>query len=237
MTKKVTMNKLTELLRLHYQAKLSQRQIARSLKLSVGAVSKYLRRAEDAGLTWPLPEGHSEHALAAQLQPITTPKAASAAEPDFHALAKELTRKGMTRRLLWEEYAQAHPDNHYSYSHFTVRFRDWRQRQQLSMRQHHRAGEKLFVDYCGPTLPVINPDTGEVRHAQVFVSVLGASSYTYAEATWSQGLPDWIGAHVRAFEFYGGVPEVVVPDYVPGHIIRIMCPPPLCGQFSLSWYS
>ena len=125
---------------------------------------------------------------------------------------RELRRKGMTRQLLWEEYAQTHPDNHYSYSRFTVLFKRWRQCQKLSMRQIHRAGEKLFVDYCGPTLPVINPDTGEVRDAQVFVAVLGASSYTYAEATWTQSLPDWIGAHVRAFSFFGGVVEVIVPD-------------------------
>ena len=134
------------------------------------------------------------------------------AEPDFVAIAQELKKKGMTRQLLWEEYAQAHPDNHYSYSRFAVLFKRWRCKQQLSMRQQHRVGEKLFVDYCGPTLAVVNPDTGESREAQVFVAVLGASSYTYAEATWSQSLPDWIGSHVRAFEFYGGLPEVVVPD-------------------------
>jgi len=93
-----------------------------------------------------------------------------------------------------------------------VLFKRWRRKQQLSMRQQHLAGEKLFVDYCGPTMSVVNPDTGEIRQAQVFVAVLGASSYTYAEATWSQSLPDWLGSHARAFAFYGGVPEVVVPD-------------------------
>ncbi len=127
-------------------------------------------------------------------------------------MASELKQKGMTRQLLWEEYAEAHPDNHYSYSRFSVLFKRWRGATQLSMRQQHRAGEKLFVDYCGPTLSVVNPDTGEIRHAQVFVAVLGASSYTFAEATWSQSLPDWVGSHVRAFAFYGGLPAIVVPD-------------------------
>jgi len=97
------------------------------------------------------------------------------------------------------------------------------------MRQTHKAGEKCFVDYCGPTVPIINPQTGEVRTAQVFVAVLGASNYTYAEATWSQSLRDWLSSHVRTFEFFGGIPEMVVPDYVPGHIIRIMFPIPLCS--------
>ena len=97
------------------------------------------------------------------------------------------------------------------------------------MRQDHRAGEKLFVDYAGHTVPVMDRTTGEIHEAQVFVAVMGASNYTYAEATWSQTLPDWIGSHIRAFEFLGGVPELVVPDYVPGHIIRIMFPIPLCS--------
>ena len=207
------MRKLKEILRLRYEAQLSQRPIARSLNLSLGAISKYLQRAEAAGLGWPLPEGMSDSKLEALLRPgRTDPVSTALALPDFAEVAQELTRKGMTQQLLWEEYAAAYPGNHYSYSRFTVLFRRWRQKQQLSMRQQHRAGEKLFVDYCGLTLPVVNPDTGVIREAQVFVAVLGASSYTYAEATWSQTLPDWIGSHVRAFQFYGGLVEVVVPD-------------------------
>ncbi len=118
----------------------------------------------------------------------------------------------MTRQLLWEEYAEHHPVNHYSYSRFTVLFGQWRKKQRISMRQTHIAGDKLFVDYAGLTLGIIDARTGEARPAQVFVSVLGVSSYTYAEATWTQSLPDWIGSHVRAFEFYGGVTQTVVPD-------------------------
>jgi transposase len=208
------MFKLKEILRLKYEAQLSLRQIALSLSLSVGVISKYLHRAEAAGLGWPLPPDLSEQALTKLLQPprAVFSNSSAMAEPDFEQIASELKQKGMTRQLLWEEYAEDFPDNHYSYSRFTVLFRQWRQKQQLSMRQTHRAGEKLFVDYCGPTLPVVNPDSGEIREAQVFVAVLGASSYTYAEATWSQALPDWIGSHVRAFEFYNGVTQIVVPD-------------------------
>ena len=207
------MMKLRELLRLKYEAQLSVRQIALCLSLSVGAVSKYVQRADAAGLDWPLPDELSELGLQALLQPRRSTVASSdVAEPDFMAIEQELKQKGMTRLLLWQEYAHAHPGNHYSYSRFTVLFKRWRQTQQLSMRQQHCVGEKLFVDYCGPTLSVVNPETGLVRDAQVFVAVLGASSYTFAEATWSQSLPDWVGSHVRAFAFYGGLPAVVVPD-------------------------
>jgi transposase len=212
-TKRVTMNKLKEMLRMKYEAQLSLRQIALCLSLSIGVISKYLKRADGAGIGWPLPEGMSDKALERLLQPAKKSVVSlTMAEPDFLDIAQELPQKGMTRLLLWQEYAQAHPDNHYSYSRFTVLFKHWSKSQQLSMRQTHRIAEKLFVDYCGPTLTVVNPDTGEARSAQVFVAVLGASSYTYAEATWSQSLPDWIGSHVRAFTFYGGLPEIVVPD-------------------------
>ena len=211
--KKVTVLKLKDILRLHHEAHLSQRQIARSLKLSVGVISEYLTRARLAGIAWPLPPDVGEDQLVAILQPKRNGAVtALLAEPDFAELSVELSRKGMTRQLLWEEYAERHPKNHYSYSRFTVLYRAWHKKQRISMRQTHRAGEKLFVDYAGLTLKIIDPRSGEERPAQVFVSVLGMSSYTYAEATWTQSLPDWIGSHVRAFEFYGGVPEVVVPD-------------------------
>ena len=212
-TKRVTMQKIKDVLRLKFQAKLSVRQIALSLCLSLGVISKYLQRAEAAGIGWPLPEGMSDDELKAKLQPARQVTAApTAVEPDFTEMQQELRRKGMTLQLLWEEYALAHPEAHYSYSRFCALYKRWRGQQKLSMRQVHRAGEKLFVDYCGPTVAVVNPETGEFRQAQVFVAVLGASSYTFAEATWSQSLPDWVGSHVRAFEFLGGLPELVVPD-------------------------
>jgi len=220
-TKRVTMQKLKEVLRLRYGAELSIRQIATSLGLSSGVVAKYISRAQAAGLGWPLPEGLSEAELAIQLRPgRSVNPTQTAVEPDFIAIQAELRAKGMTRQLLWEEYAAAHPDDHYSYSRFTVLYRQWRARQQLSMRQTHRAGEKLFIDYCGPTMAVVNPSTGEVRTAQVFVAVLGASSYTYAEATWSQSLSDWIGSHVCALEFYGGVPQLLVPDNLKSAVTK-----------------
>jgi len=207
------MQKIKDVLRLKHAGGLSLRQIQKSLHLSIGVISKYLARAEDQGIAWPLPAGMSDQQLASKLQPgRASTKRIQAALPDFSQIQRELTRKGMTRQLLWEEYAQAHPDAHYSYSRFTVLYRAWRACQSLSMRQHHVAGEKMYVDYCGPTMELINPDSGEVQSAQIFVAVLGASSYTYAEATHSQRLPDWIGSHVRAFAFYGGAPQVVVPD-------------------------
>ena len=134
-------------------------------------------------------------------------------EPDFALVHRELKRKGVTLQLLWEEYREGlTPEQTYGYSQFCARYKTWRGRLKRSMRQHHRAGEKLFVDYAGPTVPVIDPRTGELRQANIFVAVLGASSYTYAEATWTQTLPDWCTSHARAFSFFGGVPELVVPD-------------------------
>lgn len=220
-TKRVSMNKLKELLRMKYDAQLSLRQMALCLNLSIGVISKYLKRAEAANIGWPLPEGMSDADLAAVLQPAKKSVVTlTMAEPDFDDIRDELSTKGMTLLLLWQEYADTHPDNHYSYSRYTVLFKRWNNRQQLSMRQVHRAGEKLFVDYCGPTLSVVNPDTGEIRSAQVFVAVLGSSSYTYAEATWSQKLPDWIGSHVRAFAFYGGLPLIIVPDNLKSAVTK-----------------
>ena len=144
-TKKVTMQKIKDTLRLRYDAKLPQRQIALSLGLSLGVVSKYLQRTEAVGLSWPLPEGLSDHELATRLQPPRKVAEAQVfVEPDFSKMQQELKRKGMTRQLLWEEYAQACPDAHYSYSRFTVLYRRWRAKQKLSMRQVHRVGEKLF---------------------------------------------------------------------------------------------
>jgi len=117
---------------------------------------------------------------------------------------QELKTKGVTKLLLWQEYRQQHPDDGYSYAQYCHRYRVWQGQQQRSMRQAHRAGEKMFVDYCGPTMAVVNPDTGELRHAQIFVAVLGDSNYTFACASWSQNKADWLQAHVKAFEFFGG---------------------------------
>jgi transposase len=153
----------------------------------------------------------SDDELERRLFPSVQVQAPVRPAPKWAEVHSELKRKGVTLRLLWEEYAEDHPEG-YRYSRYCELYRQWRRTVDLSMRQVHRAGEKCFVDYAGPTVDVINPRTGEVRQAHIFVAVLGASNYTYAEATWTQGLEDWTGAHVRAYEFYGGVPEITVPD-------------------------
>lgn len=210
--KRITMRNIREVLRLR-QAGLSLRQIRGSTKLSLGGVQKLLARATELGLQWPLPADLDDQHLAQLFYPGADAAPSSRFEqPDWPTLHQELKRKGMTKQLLWEEYAQQYPNRCYSYSQFCERYRQWQQQQKRSMRQTHLAGEKCFVDYCGQTVGVIHPATGEVRAAQVFVGVLGASNYTYAEATWSQSLPDWLGSHVRMLAFFGGSPALLIPD-------------------------
>jgi len=207
------MRKIKEILRLRYEANLAYRAIALSLNIGYGTVVDYLNRASLAGLSWPIPDDLQERDLARLLFPSQAVTGQRRfAEPNYAVLAQELKSNGVTKLLLWEEYRQHHADDGYSYAQFCHRFQVWLNQQKRSMRQLHRAGEKMFVDYCGPTLPVVNSDTGVLRDAQIFVAVLGASNYTFACAHWSQQLPDWIDAHVQAFEFYGGIPEIVVPD-------------------------
>jgi transposase len=218
-TKKVPMKKIHEVLRLHYEANLSHRKIARACGMSKGVVSKYLALAKARGIPWPLPAGWDESELEARLHPALE-KPARFVEPDFPATHQELKRKDVTLQLLWSEYATAHGTQAYRYSQFCHHYRQWQARQKRSMRQVHKAGEKLFIDYCGPTVPVVDGSTGEIRQAQVFVAVLGASSYTFAEATWSQKLPDWIASHQRAFRFFGGLSELLVPDNLLSGVSR-----------------
>ena len=205
------MRKITEVLRLKFEARLSHEKIALAVGLSKGAVGKYVSLAKSQGLSWPLPAGMDEAELEARLYP---PRRASTRfiEPDHAKIHTELKRKGVTLQLLWSEYVAEAGERAYRYSQFCEHYHQWRQRQKRSMRQVHRAGEKLFIDYCGPTVPIVDTTTGELRQAQVFVAVLGASSYTYAEATWTQELPQWIASHQRAFAFFGGVVELLVPD-------------------------
>jgi transposase len=177
-------------------------------------VADYLRRFEKAGLTWPeaaaLDQGAMERALFPP--PIHIPEA-NRPLPDWSIIQLELKRNcSVTLFLLWQEYREQHPKLGYQYSRFCDRYRHWQGKVDVVMRQEHRAGEKLFVDYAGQTVDIIDRQTGEVRTAQIFVAVMGASSYTYAEATWSQSLSDWIGSHVRALDYINGVPEIVVPD-------------------------
>ena len=215
---RLSMRKIREVLRLRLQCGLSQRETATSCKIGLGTVYEYVRRARDAGLTWPLPEQLTDEALERLLFP-PPPRIASNQRPlpDWETVGKELRRKGVTLLLLWYEYHAAHPDG-YGYSRFCELYNRWAGAAEPRMRCVHKAGEKLFVDYAGPTVPLIDPKTGEVHQAQVFVATLGASSYTYAEATLTQTLPDWISSHVRAFAFFGGVPEILVPDNLKGGV-------------------
>jgi transposase len=216
----VSMRKIRELLRLHFTHALSQHQIAASLNLSVGVVNKYVRLALTAKLGWPLPADlEDDVALKRALLSSKGDKTPTTPAIDFSAVHLALKHKGVTLQLLWEEYCPT-VIMPYSYTHYCLLYRTWLSTQQYSMRQTHKAGEKVFVDYAGPTLAIIDPETGEIRTAQLFVGVLGASNYTYVEATWDQKLANWIGSHVRMFEFFGGVPRLVVPDNLRSAVTR-----------------
>jgi transposase len=204
------MRKIREVLRLKFEAHLSDRQIAKSIGSARSTVQECLRRAREAGLGWPLPAGLDEETLHARLYQRQVPLSRTP-QPDFAHLHAELKRPGVTRLLLWQEYKAERPDG-WQYSVFCDQYRRWLATQDVVLRQNHVPGDKLFVDYAGQTLPIVDRATGEEYQAQIFVAVLGASSYTYAEASWTQRLPDWLGAHVRALEFFGGCPRAAVPD-------------------------
>ena len=209
---RLTMRKIREVLRLKWECGLTNRAIARSCSISHSTVGEYVRRAKEAGLNWPLPADLDEDRLFELLFPQPSrPSSRIIPCPDWSWVHTELRKKSVTLRLLWVEYRDDHPDG-YGYSQFCALYRQWAKRLNPSMRLTHKAGEKVFVDYAGQTVPIVDPDTGEVHQAQIFIGVLGASNYTYVEAQWSQELPNWINGHVRMFSFFGGVPEIVVPD-------------------------
>ena len=216
------MRKIREILRLAIGEGLSRRQVAAATGVPGSTVGDHLTRARLAGLSWPLPEGVDDDWLEARLFAPPSPPLPSALRsmPDWPTVHKELRRhKSVTLQLLWLEYRERHPEG-FGYSWFCQTYRAWRGRLDLVMRGEHRAGEKLFVDFAGQTLPIVDPDTGEVWQAQLFVAVLGASSYTYAEAVASQALPHWIGAHVHAFEAMEGCPRLIVPDNLRSGVAR-----------------
>lgn len=207
------MRKLKEVLRLHSLG-LSQHQIARSCSISQSTVHEYVSAAQAAGVKWPLPEDWGDSQIEQSLFPQRPAPAVwrKHPEPDWAQIHQELqTHKDLTLQLVWQEQRESNPDG-YGYSRFCDLYRRWLQKLDLVLRQEHRAGEKMFVDYAGATIPIHDPQSGDVHAAAVFVAVLGASSYTFAEATTGQDLRNWIGSHMRAFEFLGGVVEVVVPD-------------------------
>ncbi|MCJ7563888.1 MAG: IS21 family transposase [Candidatus Aminicenantes bacterium] len=207
---RLSMRKIREALRLKAGG-LSYRAIARACLIGKETVREYLGRAAEAGLTWPLPEGLSEEDLERRLFPHEPVSLRKEMEPDWALVHRELRKKGVTRQLLWEEY-RVGTSQGYHYSQFCERYRWWKKVLTPVLRMEHKAGEKMFVDYAGPTIPYTDRETGEARKAAVFVAALGASSMTYAEAQTSQELMNWIGGHVRAFEHFMGVTEAIVPD-------------------------
>lgn len=205
------MKKIREVLRLRYELNLSQGKISDSTFLAQSTISEYLSKAKKANLNWPLPDHLDDAQIEALCFPPQQHPIGKVRPPlDFVHIHKEIKRKGVTLRLLWEEYRTAFPDG-LGYSHFCEQYKNWAKTGDFWMPQQHKAGDKLFVDYAGITVPIINPD-GMNYEAQVFVAVMGASSYIYAEATKTQQIPDWIGSHIRMFQFFGGCVQCLVPD-------------------------
>jgi len=217
--RRLSVRKIKEVLRLKWEVGVSDAAVSRSCHVARSTVADCIHRAQVAGLSWPLPDDMNEARLEALLYPPSAPSSLQRPMPDWATVHQEMKGKSVTLCLLWQEYKAQHPDG-FQYSRFSELYRTWRGKLTVSMRQTHKAGEKMFVDYAGPTIPIVDRTTGAEHPAQVFVAVLGASSYTYAEATWTQGLPDWIGSHVRSFEFFGGVPEIVVPDNLKSGVTK-----------------
>jgi transposase len=212
------MRKIREVLRLKAGG-FSKRRIAASLGISATAAMECVQRAWRAGLTWPLQEELSDDALEQRLYPPPTTKDEQRPLPNWAEIHRELKRPGVTLQLLWQEYREQHPGG-YAYSRFCDFHRAWEKRVSPTMRQAHIAGEKMFVDYAGTKLQVIDWATGEILTAELFVAVLGASSLTYVEATWTQSLPDWIGSHIRAFRYFHGVTAMIVSDNLKSGITK-----------------
>jgi len=213
------MRKIAEVLRLD-AAGMSARQIASSIGTGKSTVTEYLDRARAAGVGWPLEDGLDEEALEARLFPAAVAVTTARPVPDWSAIAKELKKKHhVTLRLLWLEWREANPEG-WGYSQFCWHFKCWADTQDVVMRLTHKAGEKMFVDYAGDTMPVTDPDTGEVSDFEVFVAVLGCSGMLFSEATRSQDLASWTGSHIRAWESFGGVTTLTVPDNLRSGVTR-----------------
>lgn len=216
-TKRLSMRKTREILRQKWALGRSHREVARSLSVSVGTVAASLARAREAGLCWAEVEGLRESELEARL--YGEPEAGKRPLPDFADIHRELHRTGVTLQLLHLEYLAEHSDG-YGYTQFCRYYKRWLKGQQRSMRQIHRAGEKMFVDYSGKKPHIVDPKTGEIQEVELFLAVLGASNHTFAEATRTQQLADFLASHVRAFEYFGGVAEATVPDQLKSGVSR-----------------
>jgi transposase len=215
------MRKIREVLKLKLGGGLSDRQVAGALNISPATVGDLVRRASAAGITWPLPEGMGDDALEELLYPRQE-KDISRPLPDMRYLHRELARKGVTLALLWEEYAAEHPQDHYSYQQLARRYRAWRDGLDVSMRQVHKAGERMYTDFAGEKLRIVDSSTGEISEASLFVAAMGFSSYTYAEAFPSEQLPCWIAGHTGAISFFGAAPHIITPDN-PKAIVTRAC--------------
>jgi transposase len=216
----MSMRKIREVLRLTHELGLSVRQVCEATGVGKTAVCEYVHRARVIGITWPIPAEITDTELERRL--FTSAgfhEGSTKPVPDWTKVHEELKRRGVTLMILWEEHRAEHVDGH-GYSRFCELYGEWRKRLSPTMRQTHVAGDKLFVDWAGDTVPIIDPMTGDVHEAHLFVAALGASSYTYAEARWSETLPDWIGAHVNALDFIGGVPKALVPDNLKAGITK-----------------
>jgi transposase len=213
------MHRIRQTLRLQLEAGLSYAEIARAVGIGKGTVGKILLLARAAGVDWALAQTLTDEELEARLYRPAVPRASRQLEPDYAWIHQELKRPGVTLQLLWEEYQRGN-ELAYKYTSFCVKYRAWAAALKRSMRQVHLAGERLFVDYAGQTVPLIDAATGEVRRAQIFVAVLGASNYTFACASATQSAADWVGAIIAALEFIGGVPRLIVPDQTRALIAR-----------------
>lgn len=219
------MRKIRDVLRMNDKG-MPQRDIAAAVMISAGSVHDYLARAREAELTWAAADSMSDSEIEARLFVHLGRNEPKPRYPiDFEWVAREMRRTGVTLQLLWVEYRDAAraaggDPPPYGYSQFCDNYRVWRKRLPLVMRQEHRAGEKLFVDYSGKKPHITDPKTGVCTEVELFVAVLGASNYTYAEATLTQKIPDWLGSHVRAFEYFGRVPAVLVPDQLRSAVMR-----------------
>jgi transposase len=221
---RTNMKKIRDIVRLHFDSGMSTNQIAKTICVARSVVQECIRRVKSEGLNWPLPTELDDFQLERLL--YSSPKAlTSVGLPDWSYVNQELRRKGVTRELLWLEYQEKEQSKDkevaiLSYPQFCRLYKEWSKKLNLVMRQEHLAGDKLFVDFAGPTIPIIDSSTGEVTKAQIFVAVLGATNYTYIEACSSQNIESWIAAHIHTFEFLGGVPELVIPDNLKSGVIK-----------------
>lgn len=208
---RLSMRKIREILRLKFDCNFSNRKIARSCSVARSTVATYLSLAKTAGLQWPIPDNLSDTEIYNLVFKNRDKSVNKRQMPSMEYIHNELKKKSVTLQLLWYEYKQNNPDG-YQFSYFCELYQKWAKKLDISLRQRHRAGEKLFIDYAGQTVPIHDPETGKVTQAQIFIAILGASNYTFVEATLSQSLPHWIKSHIHAFEFFGGVPHILVPD-------------------------